>query len=126
MKYEGLFLQTYGKSLQMAGEDSLSVIVLERAKLLTSDQVLYTTLGDAYKNTGNYNKAEESYHFASFMQPHTLYPHYLLAKLYSETGQSEKAIDKAKEVINKEAKVESTAVEEIKLEMEQLINKYEK
>jgi len=48
----------------------------------------------------------------------------LLAKLYDETGQTEKAITTARELLSREGKVESTAIKEIHAEMEQILQKY--
>lgn len=52
------------------------------------------------------------------MAPARFYPLYLLAKLYDETGQIEKAVAMAKEV-----KIESTAIKEIQEEMRKIIEK---
>ncbi|MDR1784032.1 MAG: hypothetical protein LBR13_07225, partial [Dysgonamonadaceae bacterium] len=51
-----------------------------------------------------------------------LYPWYLLAKLYSETGQTEKAAAAAKIVLTRKPKVDSEAVREMKEEMRNIIN----
>ncbi len=50
------------------------------------------------------------------------YPKYLLAKLYSETNQQTKAVQIANELLNKDIKVESVAVEEIKAEMQAIVD----
>ena len=55
------------------------------------------------------------------MAPARFYPMYLLAKLYNETGQAEKAVVVAKKVLEKEVKIESTAIEEIKEQMKRII-----
>ena len=55
------------------------------------------------------------------MNPSRFYPKYLLAKLYDESGQKEKAITTARELLDKEIKVESTAIEEIQEEMQKII-----
>ncbi|MFW6272388.1 MAG: tetratricopeptide repeat protein, partial [bacterium] len=83
--------------------------------------VVYTALGDSYKATGQYKNAEEVYSHAWYMNPSRFYPKYLLAKLYDESGQLEKAAIVAGELLAKEVKVESTAVEEIKAEMQQIL-----
>ena len=57
------------------------------------------------------------------MNPSRFYPKYLLAKLYDETGQSEKAVFIANELLQKNVKIESTAIEEIKTEMLEIIKK---
>jgi len=122
-KYEGLLLQQYGKSLQMARRNNDAVNVMKEAKLLTSDNVLFTTLGDAYKGMKEYGKAEEVYTYAAYMEPNKLYPHYLLAKLYEASGQREKAVAKANEVLTLNVKVESTAVREIMGEMRAILGR---
>ncbi len=126
LAYEGLLLQQYGKSLQMTGQNQKAIEMLEKAELLTSDQVLYTSLGYTFKELKQYSEAEKNYMSAFYMQPHKLYPQYLLAKLYAESGEKQKAIDKAKEVLNKNIKTKSLAVEEIKQEMTKLITKVSK
>jgi ABC-type transport system involved in cytochrome bd biosynthesis fused ATPase/permease subunit len=55
------------------------------------------------------------------MAPGKFYPLYLLAKLYDASGQQQKAIAMANTLLNKEVKVHSTAIEEIKEEMKVII-----
>ena len=55
------------------------------------------------------------------MVPHKLYPLYLLANLYFVTGQIEKAFSIAEQILRKGIKVESTATEEIRHDMKELI-----
>lgn len=113
MSYKGAYLQYYGKALSMNEEYSRSIEVLERSALYTSDEILYSTIGDTYKGLKRYSEAEKAYLHASFMVPHKLYPQYLLANLYYETGQNGKAYLAVKTVLNKKIKVESTATKEI-------------
>ena len=56
------------------------------------------------------------------MNPSRFYPKYLLAKLYNETGL-EKAVFTANELLQKHVKIESTAIEEIREEMKNIIEK---
>jgi len=125
-QYSGFYLQYYGKSLNLKEDYSQSIETLERSAHFTSDEILYTTIGDTYKALKRYSEAEEAYLHASFMVPHKLYPLYLLANLYSETGQKEKAIKTAEKVLNKNIKVESTATKEIFNAMKELIMKLNK
>ena len=126
LKYEGRFLQHYGKSLQMAKQNKKAIEIIEEATKLTSDNVLYCTLGEAYKAEKEYTFAENAFLFSSSMIPHLLLPHYLLAKLYVESGEKEKAIAKANEILAKNPKIENKAVEEIKNEMRKIKNEYNK
>jgi tetratricopeptide (TPR) repeat protein len=108
----------------MGGRYEESIRMYERAKDYTGDEMLYCSLGDAYKAIKRYNEAEEAYIHASYMVPHKLYPLYLLAILYDETDQGEKAVAIAENVLNKEIKVESQAVEEIRIKIRGIIEKY--
>jgi tetratricopeptide (TPR) repeat protein len=124
MKYSGTYLQFYGKALNMNEEFAQSVEILNGAKQYTTDEILYTTIGDNYKSLGASDLAEKAYHQASYMVPHKLYPKYLLVKLYHETGQNEKAIFLAEKVIKgKKIKVGSTATKEMIETMEKITQK---
>lgn len=68
-------------------------------------------------------EAEQAYLHAWHMAPAKFYPLYLLAKLYDETGQKEKAVEMANKVMEKEVKIESTAIREIQEEMKKIIEK---
>ncbi|MCU0413392.1 MAG: O-antigen ligase family protein [Ignavibacteriaceae bacterium] len=125
MKYNGPYLQYYGKALLLAGRYEESIAMYERAKNYTGDEMLYCSLGDACKALKRYKEAEEAYLHASYMVPHKLYPLYLLAILYEETEQEEKAVAVAKKVLNKKVKVESEATEEIKATVKKIFQKYQ-
>jgi len=84
----------------------------------------FIALGDAYKALGETQKAEEQYQLAANMVPHKFYPLYLLAKLYDETGQQDKATEVALKLLTKKVKIYSTVVEEIRTEMEEILLKY--
>lgn len=119
---DGDFLTNYGKALSMAGEDSKAIEILQRATGRYPNTVVYTALGDSYKELGETGKAGQAYLHAWYMNPSRFYPKYLLAKLYDESGQKEKAVMTAKELLEKQVKIESTAIEEIKAEMEKIIS----
>ncbi|MEL7587108.1 MAG: O-antigen ligase family protein [Prolixibacteraceae bacterium] len=121
---DGDFLTNYGKALSMAGEHSRAIEVLQQAAGRYPNTVVYTAMGDSYKKLGKTEKAEQAYLHSWYMNPSRFYPKYLLAKLYDESGQKEKAVIIAKELLAKQVKIESTAIEEIKAEMEEIISKY--
>jgi hypothetical protein len=64
-----------------------------------------------------------AYLHSADMVPHKLYPHYLMAKLYMQSGDSIKAKTKAEEVLAMNANVNNMAEEEIKLEMKKILKK---
>jgi len=123
LRHNGDFLTNYGKALSMAGKHEGAITTLKKAAKYYPNTVVYTALGDSYKATGKSKKAEAAYLHAWHMNPARFYPKYLLAKLYDETGQKVKAAKVARELLEKEIKVESTAIDEIKAEMQKIINK---
>lgn len=122
LKFNGDFLTNYGKALSMAGKHSEAVSVLKQATGYYPNIVVYTALGDSYKRLKQSERAEQAYLFAWNMNPSRFYPKYLLAKLYDESGQKEKAIEVAKELLSKDVKIESTAIQQIRDEMKKIIN----
>lgn len=122
LKYFDGFSQQYAKALSMKGEYKKSNDILLETLSNGSDAFSYITLGDNYKALDENIEAEKMYQRAHLMNPSALFPEYLLAKLYHDTGQSTKALKQAKKVYEKHAKVNSTAVEEIREEMKKIID----
>ena len=118
----GDFLTNYGKALSMAGKQNDAVELLQQATIFYPNIVVYTALGDSYKMLKQPKQAEKAYMYAWYMNPSRFYPKYLLAKLYDESGQKKEAIKIAKELLEKEVKIESTAIKEIRYEMKKIIN----
>lgn len=125
-KDNGEFLMNYGKTLSMNKNYNKAIKILEQSKQFLNSTITETALGDSYKAIKQYNKAEIVYQHAANMVPSRFYPNYLLAKLYEESGQREKAISKAVELLEKDVKIQSTAIKEIQLEMKKLIENYDK
>ncbi|MBD0833714.1 O-antigen ligase family protein [Aestuariibaculum sediminum] len=124
-KKDGDFLMNYGKALTMSNKNEKAIQILEKSKIYLNTTIIQTALGDAYKDLKQYKKAEKAYEQAYNMIPIRFYPLYLLAKLYDESGDKQKALEMADEILNKETKIPSTAIREIKSEMKIIINKYE-
>jgi len=121
LKTDGDYLTNYGKALSMANEHQQAIEVLRQAVFYYPNIVVYTALGDSYKALGKTVEAEQAYLTAYYMNPSRFYAQYLLAKLYDETGQTEKATDIANELLQKEVKIPSVAIKEIKEEMRKII-----
>jgi O-antigen polymerase len=124
LKTNGDFLTNYGKALSMAEKHNKAIEVLQQAVKYYPNTIVYTSLGDSYKKISQNTDAEQAYIHAFKMNPSRFYPKYLLAKLYDETGQKEKALQIAEELLEKDVKIESTAVQEIKDEMKKIINNH--
>lgn len=115
----------YGKALSIYKKDKKAVQILEQVKKHLNTTIIETALGDAYKSKKQYKEAEIAYKHAANMIPTRFYPLYLLAKLYEESSQKDKAVAMANNVLNKDIKVPSTAIEEIRQEMKHIITKNE-
>jgi O-antigen polymerase len=118
----GLYLQMYGKALSMDKQHQKSNEILALAEKQISNQVIYNTLGDNHKALGNYPQAEAAYKKSAQMIPSLMFPKYLLAKLYVESGEKQKAIQLAGEILNSPVKVESSATREIMADMRAIVN----
>lgn len=125
LKYEGAFLQYYGKCLSLDAQYAKSNEILREATALSSDIFLYTTLGDNYKTLCEYKDAIDSYQKAIDMVPHKFYAPYLLARLHFETGDTATAVLMARYLTEKQIKIHSPAIEEIKQEMNTILITYD-
>lgn len=114
-------LRLYGQLLTVNSQHEKAIEVLEIVRKHKNSARIEVYLGDNYKVLKQYENAEAAYQKAANMIPNRFYPHYLLAMLYEESGQQEKAQVKAKELLAKEIKVPSKAIEEMKMEMRRIL-----
>lgn len=118
----GQFLLNYGKALSMAKKHCEAIEILKETEKFLKNTIVYTAMGDSYKALKKFSLAEQAYEKANQMVPARFYSKYLLAKLYQETGQMEKAKREANEILNKKVKVQSTAIDEMKEEMRKVVS----
>ncbi|WP_080904322.1 O-antigen ligase family protein [Parabacteroides sp. Marseille-P3160] len=111
------FLFEEGQSLSKTGRYEGSNRIFIECTRISCDPMIYNMIGKNYQAMGKYREAEASYYNAMNLVPHRLYPYYLLAKMYMQTENREKAQQMAAEVLGKEVKVDSPAVKEMKDEM---------
>jgi len=111
------YLFEYGRSLSMTKQYEESNRILQRAVKISCDPMLYNIMGKNFQAMKQYGDAERCFLKAANIVPNRLYPWYLLAKLYSETGQTEKAAAAAKIVLTRKPKVDSEAIKEMRDEM---------
>ncbi|MFY0255137.1 O-antigen ligase family protein [Chitinophaga sp. 30R24] len=117
---EGDFLMQYGKTLEIYREHILALTILNRAVACHNTYFLQCAIGDAYKSLKQYPEAEAAYKKASLMIPAKFYAEYLLANLYVETNQNEKARLIAQHLLKKKIKVNSEAVNDILRQMREI------
>jgi hypothetical protein len=117
------FLFEYAQSLSKSEQYSKSNEILRCAMQISCDPMLYNVMGKNYQALKEYELAEQNFKKAINLVPNRLYPHYLLAKMYYEMGQKEKAEEETNIVMTKRPKVESRAVEEMREELSELRTK---
>lgn len=125
LKFNGGFLFHYGQVLRLAGHCKQAIDILKRADKFTTDPYLFNSLGICYQELGQYQKAEEAYYQSHYLIPHKFYPLYLLAKLYEESGQTGKSKEMATKLLSKPVKISSPAIEEMKAEMQGILDRDE-
>ena len=118
-----LFEQAH--SLHKAGEWEDSTELLKELMKKSSDAMILNIIGKNCQALGKYEEAEEWFIRSTHRLPNRIYPYYLLAKLYAECPDNfskEKLVWAARMVMEKEAKVESTAIHEMREEVQKLLN----
>ena len=80
-------------------------------------------MGKNYQALKEYKQAEECFIKSAQIIPHRLYPFYLLTLLYHEMGLQDKVNKMADIVQTKEPKINSTAVREMRQEVNKLSTK---
>lgn len=116
LKAEPAFLYEYGHSLHFTGDYVRSNAILNEGSALSADPMFRNVMGNNYKALGDAERAESCYLKAYYTVPNRIYPLYLLAKLYRETGQTDKLLPMCRRVLNFKEKVTSPATAEIKRE----------
>ena len=112
-------------SLHKAGEWEASTELLKELMKKSSDAMILNIMGKNCQALGNYEEAEEWFIRSTHRLPNRIYPYYLLAKLYAEYPgffPREKLEWAVRMVLEKEAKVESTAIKQMREEVKELLD----
>ena len=117
------YLFEYGQCLSKVSKYEESNKILQKSDGISCDPMYYNIKGKNYQGLKQYDQAERCYLYAINLVPHRLYPYYLLSKLYLEMGDVEKARNSAKLVVDKKVKIDSSAVREMKKEMNDILKK---
>ena len=113
-------------SLHKAGEWEASTEILKETMRISSDAMILNIIGKNCQALGEYKEAEEWFIRSTHRLPNRIYPYYLLAKLYAEHPKyfpREKLEWAVRMVLEKEAKVESTAIKQMREEVKILLDK---
>ena len=112
-------------SLHKAGEWEASTELLKKTMQISSDAMLLQIIGKNSQALGYYEEAEEWFIRSTHRLPNRIYPYYLLAKLYAEHFKffpREKLEWAVRMVLEKEAKVESTAIKQMREEVKVMLD----
>ena len=115
-------------SLHKAGEWEASTELLKETMRISSDAMILNIIGKNCQALGYYEEAEEWFIRSTHRLPNRIYPYYLLAKLYAEHPKyfpREKLEWAVRMVLEKEAKVESTAIRQMREEVKIWLNEKE-
>ena len=121
LKQTPFFLYNYGAELNYTKKYEKSIEILNECASKFNDYDLQLLLADNYTGIKNYQKSEETIKLASDMIPNRFYPLYQLVKLYQTTGQHDKAIKIANEILVKPIKIPSTTIGAIIYEMKEFL-----
>ena len=114
--------------LHKAGEWQASTDLLKETMKVSSDAMILNIIGKNCQAQGQYEEAEHWLIRSTHRLPNRIYPYYLLAKLYVEHPDvfpKEKLDWAVRIVLEKEAKVESTAIKQMREEMKKMLEEKE-
>lgn len=116
------FLFEYGHGLHRQGKYEASNRLLEEALRHGNDPMILNVAGKNWQALGNGPEAERCFWRSVHRLPGRIYPYYLLAKLYASPAyrHPEKLEEMKRMVREKKPKVPSTAVREMREEVEKL------
>ena len=113
-------------ALHKAGQWQESIELLEETMKVSSDAMILNIIGKNCQALEEYEEAESWFIRSTHRLPNRIYPYYLLAKLYAEHPKyfpREKLEWAVRMVLEKEAKVESTAIKQMREEVKDIMDK---
>lgn len=127
LNYDPKFVFEYAVTLNALKRHTKADTVLARGLLLSCDPMFYNVKGRNYHEMGKYKEAETCYLSSIHLLPERMYPYYLLTKLYADSAnyQPEKMKRAAYAVLEKEPKVHSTAINEMRDEVKKILKSKE-
>lgn len=126
LRHSPHFLYNYAAELNYIGEYFRSQQVLDDCMRRMDDYDTHLLAASNHEHMGNYGLCELHLRKASAMCPVRFVPLYRLAKLYQTMGRHEELHSLARQIMDKEVKVPSWRVTEIKDEMRFILEEIEK
>ena len=127
LNHDPKFVFEYGVTLNATEQYAKADSVLSRGILLSSDAMFYNVKGRNLHEMQKFEEAEACYIYSTHLLPERIYPYYLLTKLYADTlnYQPKKMQRTALAVLEKEPKVHSMAINEMRDEIRKILKKKE-
>lgn len=125
MRGNARFLFEYGHALHKLHEPELSNKVLKEALKVSGDPMILNVIGKNEQEMKHYESAEYWFMRAVHRLPGRIYPYYLLANLYAEPSfyHRDKLERMVQTVLEKEPKVQSTAIKQMRHKARELLKK---
>ena len=124
LNHDPKFVFEYAVTLNAEKRHEQADSILSRGLQISCDPMFYNVKGRNYHEMGAYRKAESCYMNATYLIPERIYPYYLLTKLYADSAAGyppERMQWAASIVLKKEAKVHSTAIDEMRDEVRKIL-----
>lgn len=121
LRHSPHFLYNYAAELNYIGEFHRSQQILNKCMKRMNDYDTHLLAASNHEHMGNYGLAEVHLRKASAMCPVRFVPLYQLAKLYGRMGRYEDQHRMAQQVMDKEVKVPSQRITDIKDEMRYIL-----
>lgn len=125
LNYDPKFVFEYAVTLNAVKQHAKADSVLARGFQLSCDPMFYNVKGRNFHEMKKYKEAETCYLNSTYLLPERIYPYYLLTKLYADSAnyQPQKMRQAARAVLEKEPKVHSTAIDEMRDEVKKIVKK---
>ena len=114
-------MEEYARCMSYAGQYEASNRIINRYLHIGSSAEAYVTMGGNYRIMKQHELAEQAYLQASLLVPNRFTPLYQMMMLFDETGQTEKAIETARFLLEKPVKVPSKAIDDMKIMAEKIL-----
>lgn len=123
LNYDPKFVFEYAVALNAVKQYKKADSVFSRGLQLSCDPMFYNVKGRNYHEMKKYEEAEKCYINSTYLLPERIYPYYLLTKLYADSVnyQPQKMMQAASAVLEKEPKVHSTAINEMRDEVRKIL-----
>ncbi len=121
MKHNALFLYNYAAELNYIGRYEESLLITKECKNGWNDYDVQILLANNLENTGQIDYAIDAYRKASDMIPCRFEPLESMMMLYQNKGDTLNAVKIARRITSKPTKVQSSRVQQIKTEAQEIL-----